>query len=305
MNLFSLRWGIPILLSFLPGTTARAQTREAFVTASFTDRRELLIEDLERQEIEILENDTPRRIEFMARDEVPTVYGILFDRSLLLDEEGGYRIGNLPPQLGAGAAKSLAYEMIDKYLGRHTIWVGSYERELRVLLDFSTDGFRAKDAIHSLAAKRTSEETFLYGALFASVMKMKERNEKRRILIVFLSGMDSESAGKLKPLKNLLASCNVEVFFISFAARAGGSMTAMMAQSSIRELAQTTAGEAFMASDYREHPDDISRRILNVLRTYYTFGFQSDSPIDKPGRLAIRCSRAGAKVKARQAAPVF
>jgi hypothetical protein len=82
-------------------------------------------------------------------------------------------------------------------------------------------------------------------------------------------------------------------------------MAAMMSQSSIRELAQMTSGEAFLASDYREHQDDMTRRILNILRAYYTFGFQSDSPSDKPGRLVIRCSRPGAKVKSRQTVPIL
>jgi VWFA-related protein len=305
MQKTSPKLAILALIWLLPDISGHAQTREVFVTATFEDKRQLLIEDLQRQEIEILENDKPRQIEFMARDEVPTVYGILFDRSILPEKEENYRGGNIPPQPGGGTAKSLAYEMIDKYLGRQTLWVGSYERELRVALDYSTDGFRAKDAIQRLTG-RASDEPFLYSALISSVMKMKDRHEKRRVLIVFMSVVDSDTAGKLKPLKNLLTASNVEVFLVSFAPVAAFGRVSPMPvinQASVRELAQSTAGEAFFAADFREHPDDVSRRILNVLRTFYTFGFESESPSDKPGRLTVRCLRPGAKVRSHSTIP--
>jgi VWFA-related protein len=296
---------LALLFSSLPCT---AQTNQVFVTASLQDKRDLLIENLEQQEIEILENNQPRRVEFLARDEVPAIYGILFDRSLIPENEDSYRVPGMPPQLSSITAKSLAYEMVDKYLGKQTVWVGTYERALNVLLDFSTDGFRAKDVIQRLAGRRSMEESFLYAALYSAIMKMKDRHEKRRVLIVFMSALDPDTAGKMKPLKNLLASSNVEVFFISFASRTGISqpgMSPLMSRASVLELAQITAGEAFFGADYREHPDDISRRILNVLRTLYTFGFQSNAPPDKPARLTIRCLRPGSKVRSRQTVPAL
>ena len=283
---------------------AFAQKNQIFVTASLTDRRGLFIEDLDRQEIQILEGGQPRRVEFIAREEVPTVYGILFDHDLV-QEESNQHWGSRLDVSNTNAAKNFAYQLIDKYVGRQTVWVGLYDRELQVTLDFSTDGFRSKEAIQHMSAGRTTRETFLYSALYSSVMRMKDRNEKRRVLLLFLNLVDSETASKLKPLRNLLSSSNVELFIVTFASQLGsGQGLSSMSRSALNELAQATAGEMFLAGDYRDHPDDITQHIYNQLRTFYTFGFESESASDAPAKLTIRCTRPGSKVKCHPTVPV-
>lgn len=243
----------------------------------------------------------------MAGEEVPTVCGLLFDRALLQYEEN-VRFGSAQSIPSTNSAKSLAYGLIDKYLGRQSVWVGVYERELQIAMDFSTDGFRAKDAIQRMSGRHMTEEPFLYPALYSSVMRMKDRNEKRRVLILFLDLLDSETIARLKPLKNLLSSSNIEVFIVTFASRLGSGgpgLNPVMSQSGLKELAQATAGDAFFAADYKDHLDDISKHIYNQLRTFYTFGFESTSPPNAPTKLTIRCTRPGSKVKCRPNVPML
>ncbi len=286
---------------------AFAQKSQVFITASLVDKRGLFIEDLEKQEIRILEDNQPRDVEFMARDEVPTVYGILFDNALLQYEEnqGWARRQEIS---GTGSSKNLAYQLIDKYLGRQTGWVGTYGQELQVVLDFNEDGFRAKDAIQRMSFQRSAGESFLYPALYSSIMRMRERNEKRRVLLLFTNFLDSETAGKIKPLKNLLASSNIELFAISYGSRLaapGAGLNPAMSQAGLKELAGVTAGDTFLAVDYRDHPEDIAQRIYNQLRTFYTFGFESQSGAESGAKLTIRCTRAGSKIKSHPNVPVI
>jgi hypothetical protein len=276
------------------------------VTAGFLDRNDLFIEDLQMSEVEILENGRPRKIEFMARDEIPTVYGVLFERSMLpesadLDRPSGQAIPN------AVAARDIAYQMIDKQLARQTIWIGVYDRDLQVAFEASSDGFGAKNAIHQLRGTRSSTSTFLYSALFSAVNKMNQRHEKRRVLILFTNGIDSDTAGKMKQLKNLLASSNVELFVVCFASRLGGagSLPPAAIVSSLKDLSQVTSGYAFFTMDYRDHFEDIVRRMLNHLRTFYTFGFTSEPEPADQGKLQIRCLRPNSKVKSHLTIPVF
>ena len=286
---------------------AFAQKTQAFVTASLVDKRGLFIEDLDKQEVQILEGSQPRELEFMARDEVPTVYGIIFDRALLQHDENP-RWGSRQEVSITTSAKNLAYQLIDKHLGRQTVWVGLYDRELQVALDFSTDGFRAKDAIQRMSTGRATEEPFLYPALYSSVMRMKDRNEKRRVLILLLNLLDSETASRVKPLKNLLSASNVELFIVSFASRLGGGSAGLnpsMSHAGLKELVQATAGDMFWAADYRDHLDDIAQSIYNHLRTFYTFGFESESPAENPAKLTIRCTRPGAKIRCHPNVPVI
>lgn len=285
---------------------AFAQTTQAFVTATLTDKRGLFIEDLDKQEIEILEDGQPRRLEFMAREEVPTLYGILFDRDLLQYEDNRHWGSNLEISR-TNAAKNLAYQLIDKYMGRQTVWVGAYGRELQVVLDFSIDWFRAKDAIQRMPPGSTTPQPFLYSALYSSVMRMKDRNEKRRVLLLFLNLVDADTASKLKPLKNLLSASNVELFVVSFASQLGSGtgLNSSMSNSVLKQLTQATAGEMFLAGDYRDHLDDVAQHIYNQLRTFYTFGFESESAADAPARLTIRCTRPGSRVRCHPNVPVI
>jgi len=283
---------------FFPVWATTAKT-PVFVTASLIDKNNLFIEDLTQDEIQILENDQPRPIEFMAKDELPVVYGIVFDRAMLPDFEDIDR-SRRAGKTGAVSGRDIAYELIDKHLGKQVIWVGTYDRDLEVALDFSPDGFRAKEAIQQLRGVRRNEESFLYGALFKAVTKMNQRSEKRRILLLLLDAIDSPSAGKAKALRNLLSSTNIELFIISFATKMGGSRSSMpysMSEAVLKDLAYATSGDAFSSASYGDHLEDLSRRIYNHIRTFYTFGFQSEAAPDKPTKLSIRCLRPGARVK--------
>lgn len=287
-----------------PCPAARAQEIPVYVSASFTGRNNLHIEDLAPGEVEILQNGKPRRIEFMARDELPVAYGIIFERALLGEAEEERRFSLSGP--GAAAARNLAYELVDKHLRQQVFWVGCYDKELAVALDFTSDTFKAHAAIQQLRGARGPEESFLYGALFAALRRMNERHEKRRVLIVLLESVDPGTLDRIKPLKNILSLSNVELFCVRFGARVTGkpgSVSPQMSDAALRELAAATAGEAFSAAGYGDHLEDLSRRLYNHIRTLYTFGFFAEPLGESLARLSIRCTRPGSKVRARQLVP--
>jgi hypothetical protein len=279
-------------------TLPPATKRPVYITASFRDKNDLFIENLSRDEVEILENGKPRAIEFIARDEIPSVYGIIFDRGMLPESIDDERF-SARMNTGALTARSMAYELIDKLLGKQLIWVAAYEKELQVALEEARDGFTAKAAIQELHGRRRPEEGFLYSALFSAARKMNERIEKRRVLILFIEDIDIETVNKLKPLKSLYAASNIELFVVSNGAVLSskpGRAPSTVTTSSLKELVQSTAGYAFFTREYRDHYEDIMRRMLNQIRTFYTFGIESESEPGVPEKLQIRCLRPGCKV---------
>jgi len=284
-----------------------AEQAPVYVTASFTDRNGLFIEDLSREEVQVLEDGQPRKLEFMAKDELPTVYGLLFSRALFPEtgdeiRRGGFNISS------ATTARDMAYELIDKHLRRHTLWVGIYEKDFQIALEPTTDGFAAKNSIQQLRGRGNPEDAFLYSGLFSSVSRMNGRHEKRRVLIVFLDLLDAETLGKLKALRNMITSSNVELFLVSFASRLAGSRAGMqpsLSRGALKELGQTTAGDAFFTVDSGDHPEDLVRRLFNQIRTLYTFGFTSNASPERPAKLTITCSRPGSKAKYHPMVPVL
>lgn len=193
----------------------------AYVTASFVDRNNLFIEDLNKEEVQIFENGELRELEFMARDQIPVVYGILFDQSILGESfheaRSRFQI-DVPSDL---APRNVAYQLIDQYLAHRDLWIGFYGQQLNIVQDFTSDGFKAKEAIRQLGGKSQFQEPFLYSALFSAIMKMDARNEKRRVIIVLLDTLDAATARKIRDLKNLFSATNVELFLISLTSRPG------------------------------------------------------------------------------------
>lgn len=294
-----------LLLAFLlcwPAPALPAQKTPVFVTASFLGRNRLFLEDLSREEIKVYENGQPREVEFFAGSEVPVVYGLLFDRALLpraFEDLSPYQYG-IP---SAQAAVNVADQLVDLVLGRQVGWVAAYDQGMRVALDFSPDGGRIKDTIRQLRGERTLEESSLYGALFAAVKKMNQRNERRRVVVLFLEVLDTGTGSKLKPLKNLLAASNVDLFVASFAPRTatGRGLPPLQSEASLRDLASVTAGGAYFSAT--EGIEGLGRRVSEQIRTCYTIGFQSESPPDSPARLTIECTRPGVKVKSHSVVP--
>ena len=290
-------------ICLLVAVTGHAQTAQVYVTASLVDRNHLFVENLTSDEVRILEDGNPRAIRFNAMDQLPTAYGILIERSLMPEADVDVRSA----MAGATLAKNILLQLIDKYLGYQQVWMGSYQKDPEDLLDFTGDSFRMKEAVQELTGPHGNTESFLYPALFSAVQKMCERTEKRRVLLLFLEAIDLKTVGKLRPLKNLLATSNIELFVVSFTSRLStrGGLSPAVSDASLKELAGSTAGEFYAAGLSKDHPEDVVRRLVMQLRTLHTFGFESTSPADNPGRLLIECSRPGSSVQHHPLVPVL
>jgi len=294
---------LSLSFSLLVVAAGYAQTTEVYVTASLVDRNHLFVENLTADEVRITEDGKPRKVEFKVMEQLPTAYGVLIERALMPEADVDVRSA----MAGATLAKNILLQLIDKYLGYQQVWMGTYQEDPEELLNFTGDGFQMKEAVQRLTGPHVNTESFLYPALFSAVRKMCERTEKRRVLVLFLEAIDLKTVGKVRPLKNLLASSNIELFVVSFTSRLStrGGISPASSDASLRELAGSTAGEFYAAGFSKDHPEDIVRRLVMQLRTLHTFGFESTSPPDNPGKLLIECSRPGSHVQHHPIVPVL
>jgi VWFA-related protein len=291
-------------LLFCSAPVQAAQKTAVFVTASFVDKNRLYVENLKQDEIRVFENGQPREVEFFAGKEVPMAYGLLLDRVLLpepFEESRPY-----PDDISSStAAFNVAYQLLDQCLRGQAGWAATYDAEMHLIIDFTQDGGMVKQSIQQLRSRRSLDESSLYSALFSAVQKMNQRNEKRRVLVVFLDVLDRNTGGKLRPLKNLLSASNVELFIAGFASKSGSGrgMPPFQSESSLRDLAALTAGDACFSA--MEGIEGLGRRISNQIRTFYTIGFESETSPDQPARLTIECARPGIKVKTHPVTPTL
>jgi hypothetical protein len=283
---------VACLLSF-HSPACPAQRKSIFVSASFSDRNGLYIEDPKLDEVELLENNQLRDIELLARDELPTAFAILFDTSMFT---GTMEVGSAA--YGPAAAAEIAFALIDKYRGRNLVMIAGYEREIHIALDFTEVGFAAKEAIRKIQGSKRRQESFLYSA----------RRERRRVIVAFLDTLDSGTAAKLGNLKNLMAESNVELFIVSVASRdtsASLGLPPILSRSALRDLCSATAGDVYFSADYGDHIEDLGRRLSSHIQTLHTLGFESESPEDNPAKLLIRCLRPGSTVRSHPVVPLL
>ncbi len=281
------------------------RARPVFVTASFLDKNHLYLENLSREEVRVFENGQPRQVEYLASKDVPFVYGLLFDREVLPQpfEEpgrGAYGVST------ATAASNVAYQLLDQAFGQQAGWMGFYDADLQVAIDFVQDNGRIKDAIQMLRGRRTLEEPSLYAALFTVAKKMSQRNEKRRVLVLFVEVLDTKTGDKLRPLKNLLSASNLELFVASFGRSriiSDHGLPPAQSEASLSELAGATAGAAY--SSFQDSIEGMGRRISYQIKSFYTIGFQAESETDAPGKLRIECTRPNIKVTSHPVVPIL
>lgn len=298
---------VACLLSF-HSPACMAQRKPIFVSASFSDRNDLYIENLNRDEVELSENNQLRDIEFLARDELPTAFAILFDTSMFA---GTMELPRRIPgsaAYGAAAAAEIAFALIDKHRERTLVLIAGYEREIHTVLDFTTDAFAAKEAIRQLQGSRRRQESFLYSALFEITRKMSARRERRRVIVTFLDTLDSETAAKLGNMKNLVAESNVELFIVSVASRnafASPGLPSVLSRSALRDLCSVTAGDVYFSADYGDHIEDLVRRLSSHIQSLYTLGFESESSEENPAKLLMRCLRPGSTVRSHPVVPIL
>jgi len=281
-----------------------AQKTGVFVTASFLDKNRLYVENLTRDEVRVFEDGQPREVEFLAGAEVPVAYGLLLDRVLLPEPSEESRM--YPNSISSStAALNVAYLLLDQCLRGQAGWAATYDAQMHVIVDFTQDGGRVKQSIQQLHSRASTDESSLYSALIGAVQKINQRNEKRRVLVAFLDVLDRNSAEKTKQLKNLLSASNVELFLAGFASKSGSGrgMTPFQSESSLRDLAGVTAGDACFSA--MEGIEGLGRRISNQIRTFYTIGFESEASPEKPARLTIECVRPGVKVRTHPITPTL
>ena len=138
---------------------------------------------------------------------------------------------------------------------------------------------------------------------FDALNKLKKHRFALVITDVLMPGMSGTEL--LRHIKK--HDPDTEVIVVSFTSRMStrGGLRPALSDASLKELTDATSGEVYSAALSREHPEDVVRRILQQMRTLYTFGFESTSTPDKPCNLVIKCSRPDSRVRHHPMVPVL
>lgn len=279
------------------------------VAFSVRDARGALVENLMKEDVEVLEDAVPQKISFFARStDVPLTLGLIVDVSGSQDHFSKQHEQDLEV-------------FLKEVLGpKDRAFLVTFANHIRLISDFSPSGaeiiermkeYKERDKGKDKKKHREFPElgpienrdlgTAFYDSIYYSVTEKLARENGRRALLVFSDGEDNSSSHDMMTTIEKAQAENVVVYAIRYTEKAHGQLTARnkYGTSVMGRIAKETGG-AHIDSEVTD-PHAYFRQIAEELRTSYELGYYpTNSDKDETFRkIVIRPKQAGVKVRTK------
>jgi Ca-activated chloride channel homolog len=259
------------------------------VTFSVRDANGKLVDNLTKDDIEVLEDAVPQKISYFARSvDLPLTLGLIVDVSGSQDHFSKQHQHDLEV-------------FLQEVLGPgDRAFMVCFGNHLRLVTDFSNDPaqfiaglkkFVHKDRDFPELGPKESRDlgTAFYDSIYYSITdKMPPVDNGRRALLVFSDGEDNSSSHDMMTTIETAQTANVPVFAIRYTEREHGQLTAhnKYGISVMGRFAKETGGAEFDAETMDPH--NYFRLIGEELRTSYELGYYPSIPSTDDGFRKIR-----------------
>lgn len=288
--------------SLLPGQEPiRINVRLVNVAFSLRDEHGALVNNLGKDDVEVLEDAVPQKISFFARSlDVPLTLGLIVDFS------------------GSQEHFSKQHEhdlevFLKEVLGpRDRVFLVCFGNHIRLASDFTQSGEelleRLKQYQHDNRhlpelGPRDDRElgTAFYDSIYYSVTEKLAGEGGRRALLIFSDGEDNSSSHDMMTTIEAAQGANVLMYAIRYTEKNHGKLTARN-KYGIRvmdRLAKETGGAHIDAET--TDPKTYFRKIAEELRTSYELAYYPTSPAkdDTFRKIVIRPKATGLTVRSR------
>lgn len=286
-------------LHLLP-LAARAQDPPVFSTtvkvvnvlASVRARNGEITSGLAQEDFGILENGRPQQLRYFNREtDLPLTLGLLIDTSF-------------SQQRVLAAERGASLRFLDQVLrpNKDQVFLMQFDENVRVRQPLTGS---VKDLAETLAFIDTpsmtelrsgrGNGTALYDAVASAARDVLAGRADRKAVIVLSDGVDYGSNETLASAIEAAVRAETLVYTILFTGDSGRSGAGVL-----ERMARETGAASFAVSK-RESIDAIFARIEQELRTQYSLGFVSDTPVrvSEFRKLEVTLNRPGLVVRAR------
>ncbi len=281
------------------------------VAFSVRDTRGALVENLAKEDVEILEDAVPQKISFFAKStEVPLTLGLIVDVSGSQDHFSKQHEHDLEV-------------FLKEVLGpKDRAFLVTFANHVRLISDFSSSGaeiiervqeYKGRDRGRGKDKKKYAEfpelgpsesrdlGTAFYDSIYYAVREKLARESGRRALLVFSDGEDNSSSHDMMTTIETAQAENVVVYAIRYTEKEHGTLTARnkYGTSVMERLAKESGGAHIDAAT--TDPHTYFRQIAEELRTSYELAYYpTNSDKDETFRkIVIRTKQAGVKVRTK------
>jgi Ca-activated chloride channel family protein len=271
------------------------------VSFSVRDSRGALVDNLTKDDFEVLEDAVPQKIAFFSRSsDVPLTLGLIVDASGSQEHYSKQHKHDLEVFLqDVLGPKDRAYMLC---FGNHLRLVSDFTQSSAEILDGLTRFEHDEKHFPELGPKESRDMgTAFYDSIFYSVAEKLASEKGRRALLIFSDGEDNSSSHDMMTTIEAAQSANVLLFPIRYTQKEHGNLTARN-KYGIRvmdRLAKETGGATFDAEVVDPHT--YFRQIGDELRSSYELAYYPTNPIkdDSFRKIIIRPKQDGLKVRTK------
>jgi Ca-activated chloride channel homolog len=279
----------------------RVKVNLVSVSFSVRDSRGALVENLTRDDFEVLEDAVPQKIAFFSRSsDVPLTLGLVVDTSGSQDHFSKQHKQDLEVFLkDVLGPKDRAFMLC---FGNHLRLVSDFTQSSAQILD-GLNRYRHDVAHFPEIGPKESRDlgTAFYDSIFYSVSEKLANENGRRALLIFSDGEDNSSSHDMMTAIEAAQSANVTLFPIRSTANEAGKLNARnkYGVSVMDRMAKETGGTAFDARAVDPHT--YFHQIGEELRASYDLAYYPSNPIkdDTFRKIVIRYKRDGLTVRSK------
>jgi Ca-activated chloride channel family protein len=273
------------------------------VNVAFTarDAQGKLVENLKREDVELLEDAIPQKIEFFARStDLPLTLALIVDVSGSQDEFGKKHKKDLEVFL-----KEILRPQ-DRVLlvcfGNHLRLVSDYTNSAELILQNYQEFDKGKKHFGEIGPKEERDlGTAFYDSIYYSVTEKLAASGGRKAILMFSDGEDNSSSHNMMTAIETAQADNVPVYAIRYTEKKHGNLTARNKYgiSVMDRVAKETGGAHIDAEE--TDPHTYFREIAEELRTTYEVAYYPSNKA-KDGtfrKIVIRTRVEGVGVRAK------
>ena len=281
--------------------TLRVKVNLVNVSFSARDSRGALVENLNKDDFEVLEDAVPQKIAFFSRSsDVPLTLGLIVDTSGSQDHFSKQHKHDLEV-------------FLQDVLGpKDRVFLLCFGNHLRLVSDFTQSSAQILDGLSrfehgnthfpELGPKESRDlGTAFYDSIFYSVTEKLANENGRRALLIFSDGEDNSSSHDMMTAIETAQSANVMLFSIRYTEKEHGKLTARNKYgiSVMDRIAKETGGAVFDAEVIDPHT--YFRQISDELRNSYDLAYYPSNPIkdDSFRKIVIRPKQDELKVRSK------
>jgi Ca-activated chloride channel family protein len=256
----------------------RVDVNLANVAFSARDPRGALVNNLTKDDVELLEDGVPQKIEFFAKStDVPLTLALIVDVSGSQDHFGKQHEKDLEVFLKEVLGPKDRVFLV--CFGNHLRLVTDYTNSAQAILESYRLYDKGKKHFPELGPEEDREDgTAFYDSIFYSVKEKLEQSGGRQAILMFSDGEDNSSSHNMMDTVETTQTANVVFYGIRYTETHHGRLDARnkYGTSVMDRIARETGGAHIDAKE--TDPHEYFRQIAEELRTSYEIGYY---PINK------------------------